>query len=548
MDIGSFNYNISQKEQTMSDNTKKQNFLQGTALLAMSTAIVKVIGAVYKIPLNAIIGEQGFGYFNTAYEIYAVLLMISTAGLPVAMSRMISAASAQGRYGQVRRIYTTARAIFLGLGITGSLLMTVFCRQLAAFQNQPDAWAAIGCLGPCVLLICVMSTFRGYFQGQSNMLPTSVSQVIEAVVKLIVGMVAALALLKFTNQVSLAAGGAILGVTASCLVSAFYLYNCFRKAYRILPVDDEPADSFGATAKALLAIAIPITIGSAGLQMLTMLETKIYMGRLLALGYSQLEADTMRGIYGMTQTIFNMPCAFIPAITISIIPAITARLTVKDNQGAKATEESAARVTGLICMPCAFGLAVMAEPVTALLGGYEGENLALAAKLMTVLGMCIMFNAVVLLTTAMMQAHGHVNVPVVNMFVGGFAKLAIVYMLTGNPNINILGTPIGSVACYLIITVLNLIAMKRYVPEPPAILRNLVRPFLAAAIMGCFAWGAWFALKNIVGITSSLILCALPVMVGVVVYCVAVVVLRCITREDCLLLPKGEKIAKLLHL
>ena len=137
----------------MSDNTKKQNFLQGTALLAMSTAIVKVIGAVYKIPLNAIIGEQGFGYFNTAYEIYAVLLMISTAGLPVAMSRMISAASAQGRYGQVRRIYATARGIFLGLGLVGGVLMTVFCRQLAAFQNQPDAWAAIGCLGPCALLI-----------------------------------------------------------------------------------------------------------------------------------------------------------------------------------------------------------------------------------------------------------------------------------------------------------------------------------------------------------------------------------------------------------
>ena len=539
---------MSQKEQTMSDNTKKQNFLQGTALLAMSTAIVKVIGAVYKIPLNAIIGEQGFGYFNTAYEIYAVLLMISTAGLPVAMSRMISAASAQGRYGQVRRIYTTARAIFLGLGITGSLLMTVFCRQLAAFQNQPDAWAAIGCLGPCVLLICVMSTFRGYFQGQSNMIPTSVSQVIEAIVKLIVGMVAALALLKLTSQVSLAAGGAILGVTASCLVSAFYLYNCFRKAYKVLPADDEPVDSFGTTAKALLAIAIPITIGSAGLQMLTMLETKIYMGRLLALGYSQLEADTMRGIYGMTQTIFNMPCSFIPAITISIIPAITARLTVKDDQGAKATEESAARVTGIICMPCAVGLAVVAEPVTALLGGYEGANLALAAKLMTVLGLCIMFNAVVLLTNAMMQAHGHVNVPVVNMFVGGFAKLAIVYMLTGNPDINILGTPIGTAACYLIITVLNLISMKRCVPEPPAILRNLARPFLAAAIMGVFAWGAWFVLKTVVGITSNLILCALPVMVGVVVYCVAVVALRCITREDCLLLPKGAKIAKLLHL
>ena len=162
----------------MSDMQKKQNFLQGTALLAMATAIVKVIGALYKIPLNAIIGEQGFGYFNTAYDIYNVLLMISTAGLPVAMSRMISQASSLDHYNQVRRIYHTARGIFLALGIAGSLLMTVFCRQLAAFQNQPDAWAAIGCLGPCVLLICVMSTYRGFFQGQGNMLPTSVSQVL----------------------------------------------------------------------------------------------------------------------------------------------------------------------------------------------------------------------------------------------------------------------------------------------------------------------------------------------------------------------------------
>ena len=156
----------------MSDAQKKQNFLQGTALLAMATAIVKVIGALYKIPLNAIIGKQGFGYYSTAYEIYAVLLMISTAGLPVAMSRMISQVSALDHHNQVRRIYATARAIFLGLGITGSLLMTLFCRQLAQFQNQPDAWAAIGCLGPCVLLICIMSTFRGFFQGRSNMLPT----------------------------------------------------------------------------------------------------------------------------------------------------------------------------------------------------------------------------------------------------------------------------------------------------------------------------------------------------------------------------------------
>ena len=531
----------------MSEAQKKQNFLQGTALLAMATAIVKVIGALYKIPLNAIIGEQGFGYFNTAYEIYNVLLMISTAGLPVAMSRMISQSSSLGHYNQVRRIYATARGIFLGLGIVGTLLMTVFCRQLAVFQNQPDAWAAIGCLGPCVLLICIMSTFRGFFQGQSNMLPTSVSQVLEAVVKLIVGMVAALAIIKATNSIPLAAGGAILGVTASCLVSSFYLFSRFRKSYKLLPATDEPVSGYKETAKGLLIIAIPITLGSAGLQLLTMLETKIYMGQLLSHGWTQSEADTMRGIYGMTQTIFNMPCAFITPITISIIPAITSQITLKNFTEARATEESAARITGLISMPCAFGLALLAEPVTALLGGYTGDNLILSGKLMAILGVCVAFNAVVLMTTAIMQAHGHVNRPVINMLIGGVLKLAAIYILTGNKSIGIVGTPVGTLICYVAIAALNLFSIRTLLQDPPAIIRNLLRSFLSALIMGVFVVGASVGLK-LLHIDSRLILCAAPIAVGGLVYLVAAIKLRAITREDCLLLPKGEKIAKILKL
>ena len=530
----------------MSDAQKKQNFLQGTALLAMATAIVKVIGAFYKIPLNAIIGEKGFGYFNTAYEIYNVLLMISTAGLPVAMSRMISQASSLKHYNQVRRVYSTARGIFLALGITGTLLMTLFCRQLAAFQNQPDAWAAIGCLGPCVLLICIMSTFRGFFQGQSNMLPTSISQVIEAIVKLIVGIAAAWILLKSTGSVALAAGGAILGVTMSCLVSSFYLFGCFRKVFPDLPQTSEKALSFADTAKGLMIIAIPITLGSAGLQFLTMLETKIYMGRLLEF-YTQSAADTMRGIYGMTQTIFNMPCAFITPITISIIPAITAQLTTRKDLEAKATEESAIRITGLISMPCAFGLGLLAQPVTALLGGYAGDNLVLATKLMTILGFSIMFNAVVLVTTAIMQAHGHATRPVINMLIGGILKLAAVFILTGNPNIGIVGTPVGTLLCYLAIAVLNIYSIRSLLDHPPAILKNLLRPFLAALVMGVFVFAAFTGLK-MVGFSSRIILCGAPIAVGVIAYALAAVKIKVVTREDCLLLPKGEKIAKLLKL
>ena len=249
----------------------------------------------------------------------------------------------------------------------------------------------------------------------------------------------------------------------------------------------------------------------------------------------------------MTQTIFNMPCAFITPITISIIPAITAQLTLCNDSEAKETEESAVRITGLISMPCAFGLGLMAEPVTSLLGGYTGDNLILATKLMTILGFSIMFNALVLVTTALMQAHGHAGRPVINMLIGGVLKLAAVAILTGNPAIGIVGTPIGTLLCYLAICVLNIYSIRTLLDHPPAIVKNLLRPFLAACVMGIFVYGTLFGLKTL-GITSRLILCGAPIAIGVVAYALAAVKFKVVTRQDCLLLPKGEKIAKLLKL
>ena len=529
----------------MSSADKKQNFLQGTALLAMATAVVKVIGALYKIPLNAIIGKEGFGYFNTAYVIYNVLLMISTAGLPVAMSRMISHASSLGHNNQVRRIYHTARGIFLGLGIAGTLLMTFFCQPLANWMEQPNAWPAIACLGPCCLLICLMSTYRGFFQGQSNMLPTSISQILEAFTKLIVGIAAALIILKMTSSVPFAAGGAILGVTASCMVSAAYLFGRFRKSYHALEISEDKPESFKATAKGLMIIAIPITLGSAGLQILTMLESKIYMSNLLALGNTQAQADGMKGIYDMTLTIFNMPCAFITPVTISIIPAITSLIAVGKTKETKATEESAIRVTTLLVAPCAVGLCVLSQPILALLRGYSGENLMLAGNLLSILGFTVVLNSLVLLTNAIMQAHGNVVMPVVNMIVGGIIKVIVNYILVGNPAIHIQGAPIGTLCCYTAITALNILALRRTTKDAPAVIRNLFKPMLAAILMGVVTFFAW---KGLALFTSSrILLCGGPIAVAVVVYVALIFILRPLTYADCMLLPKGEKIAKILR-
>ena len=549
---------------------KKQTFLQGTAVLAMATVLVKLMGFLFKVPLNNIIGEDGFGYFNTAYDVYNVLLMISTTGLPVAMSRMISQAQTLGNHAQIRRIYRTSLYVFLTIGMVGSLGMLFFCRQLSVMvTTNENSWAAIAALAPCVLLICLVSAYRGFFQGQSNMTPTSVSQIFEAVTRLVVGLGLAWLVMKLTGEayvrmqgivlapgetaqdygdITLAAGGAILGVTLGSLISVVYLHHKFRQSNQILSLGGGTAKSTRSTMKELLSIAVPITLGSAGLQIINLFDTMIYMRRLTgALQWTEKMADSAKGVYNFCQTVFALPCSFIPTITIAVIPAITASLTRKDLAEAKATSESSVRTMALIAMPCAAGLFVMAEPVIRLLcSTYTEDRIQLAATMLAILGLTVIFNSLVLLLNAIMQAHGDVVTPVVNMLIGGIIKIIVNYILVGQPNLNIVGAPIGTFICYISITALDLIAMKRHISARPAIFKNIIRPGLSSAIMGAATFMVYRVLSN--AISSWKLACLLSLAFAVVLYAVLVVFLRCLTYEDCMLLPKGEKIAKILRI
>ena len=549
---------------------KKQTFLQGTAVLAIATVLVKLMGFLFKVPLNNIIGEDGFGYFNTAYDVYNVLLMISTTGLPVAMSRMISQAQTLGNHAQIKRIYRTSLYVFLTIGMVGSLGMLFFCRQLSVMvTTNENSWAAIAALAPCVLLICLVSAYRGFFQGQSNMTPTSVSQIFEAVTRLVVGLGLAWLVMKLTGEaavraqgivlasgetaqdygdITLAAGGAILGVTLGSLISVVYLHHKFRQSNQILSLGGGTAKSTRSTMKELLSIAVPITLGSAGLQIINLFDTMIYMRRLTgALQWTEKMADSAKGVYNFCQTVFALPCSFIPTITIAVIPAITASLTRKDLAEAKATSESSVRTMALIAMPCAAGLFVMAEPVIRLLcSTYTEDKIQLAATMLAILGLTVIFNSLVLLLNAIMQAHGDVVTPVVNMLIGGIIKIIVNYILVGQPNLNIVGAPIGTFICYISITALDLIAMKRHISARPAIFKNIIRPGLASAIMGAATFMVYRVLSNV--ISSWKLACLLSLAFAVVLYAVLVVFLRCLTYEDCMLLPKGEKIAKILRI
>jgi len=532
-------------------SVKKQTFLEGAAILTIATIVVKVLGFLFKVPLKAIIGSDGFSYFNTAYDVYNVLLMISTTGLPVAMSRMISESQTLGNYAQIRKIYKTSLYVFLTIGIVGTLVMAVFCHQFSYFVTRNDSsWQAILALAPCVLMICVVSSYRGFFQGQSNMTPTSMSQIYEAVIRFVLGLGAAWLLLKLTGgDRSYGAAGGILGVTIGCLVSMLYLRRQFKKTSQVLSMQGGTAKSGKSTMQELLAIAIPITLGAAGLQIINLLDTTIYMWRLTdALGWAEHQSNTAKGIYNYCQTIFALPCSLITPITISVIPSVTAALTAKNRKLARHTEESAIRMMGLITMPCAAGMFVLGGPIYNLLnfGKLETGELATAAPIMTYLGIAVIFNSTVLLFNAIMQAHGDVTTPVINMIIGGVVKVVVNYILVGIPGLNIVGASIGTVICYLTITVLDILAMRKSVTTKPRILYNTIRPFLAAAIMGGATYLVYRLLSSF--LPSQKIACLLAVMIAVVIYLILIVALQCVTYADCMLLPKGEKIAKILRI
>lgn len=526
---------------------KKQSFLGCAAVLALATAVVKLIGMFFKIPLQMVIHEAGYGYFTTAYDIYSVLLMISTTGLPVAMSRMISEAQALGEYAQIKRIYKVSFSVFLVLGLVGFAGMAIFCKQLASLLGQRDAWYAVLALSPAVLFIGMISSYRGFFQGQSNMLPTSISQIMEALCKLFIGLTAAWIIMKKWNNVPLAAGGAILGVTVGTVIATLYLSRKHRQAERQLAAAGGHCKSKKATLRQLLYIAIPITIGSAGLQLINLLDAIIYMYRLKgAAGFTQAEADVLKGIYNYCQTIFNLPCAFITSITISVIPAVTSHLAMKNNRGVRMVEDSAIRVMALIALPCAMGLACLSGPVYQLLSSYTATSLLTARPVLAILGVAVIFNSLVLVTNAIMQAHGDVMTPVINMLLGGVVKIIVNFILVGNPAINIVGAAIGTLCCYIAITLLNLIALRRKLHSKLSVPRLLAKPLLASLIMGAVAILAYKLVSAV--IPSQRIDCLLAIAVAGVAYLVLVVVLKIITADDCALLPKGEKIARILRI
>lgn len=532
----------------------KQSFLGGAAILGVAVILVKIIGAVYKIPLNNILGDEGVTYFNAAYKIYAFLLSLSTAGLPVALSKMVAESRALGKYNQSRKLLGLSLALFTAIGAAGTAVMFFFTDELAALMHNSLAYYPIKALSFSVVCVCVMSAFRGYAQGCENMVPTAVSQVLEAAFKLVVGLALAWYLVKIGAGLDMGAAGAILGVTVSTVAALVYMvFNHLRHRRALPDSGDAPAPS-SALLKRLLSIGIPITIGASGMSLISLIDQSLIMGRLQSvLGLSEQAAAALNGQYEFSMTLFNLPSSFIPPITMSLIPAVSAALTMRDSRRVTRLVNTSMRLTTLLAMPAGVGLSVLAGPILILLYPAQHDAAVAAAYHLRLLGIASIFVCIVLLTNAILQAYGHSNIPIITMFTGGVVKVAANYLLVGNPDINIKGAPIGTLLCYLVITLLNLYFIRKYSPAKASLLRLLVKPAFASALMGGAAWAACgFLGRFLSGRLSSYLANAVSTLAGILagaaVYFVLVIALRILAAEDVKNIKKGDVLIRVLHL
>ncbi len=530
----------------MSDKSANRSFIQGALILSVATAIVKIIGAIFKIPLGNLIGEEGYGHFNVAYNLYNVLLVLSTAGLPVALSKMVSESNTHNRNLEIKRTVSVARLAFLCIGIAGTSLMFFFSDPLASMMGDTKAGASIMALAPAVLFVSLMSTYRGYFQGMSDMLPTAISQVIEALCKLLIGFSLAWWLLSIGQPLEIASAGAIGGVAIGSGLGFLYIYITSKRRGRRTTESAEKSASRRQLFRRLLSLAVPITLGASVLSLVNFIDAVLVLNRLQdSAGFTEKLAVSSFGAYGYAQNMFNLPGAFIVTIAVSVIPAISAALSRRDTLGAARTTESALRITMLLSLPAGLGLTVLSNPILSLLYPELKWGVAVATPLLSILGIAVIFNGIVLVSNAILQSYGKVNLPVISMAVGGAVKIVTNYILVGDPNININGAPIGTTACYGVIALLNIIFLLRQSEVKLRLAKVIVRPLAAALIMAGAAWSINAFLARFI---SPKIGVLIAVAVAGVIYLVMVVLLRAVTREDLRLIPKGEKLANKLNL
>lgn len=578
----------------MSSTAKKQqSFLHGSIILIIATVLAKVIGAVYRIPLTNLLGADGMGYYTTAYDLYVPMYSIAMAGLPIAISRIIAENTAKNRYKDVSRTLHAAQIIFLITGSIGFILLVAlafvltghmsinlfgWCPDLAVFNK--DTLVCILAIAPSLLLCCLMSAYRGYFEGLGNMTPTGISEILEATGKLLFGYTFAFLIVKTTGNYYYAAAGALVGISIGELLSTVYLFIRYKTTkWKYISREDYDAAPEPKNLKkcfsAIIIIAIPIVLGSLVNNITSLVDVAMVQKQLAnaiskapdyfqnhysAFIASLVEKNAKNGevfdwlkdlpvsLYGCHRgfafSIYNLIPVLTSTLGVSAIPVLAKAWTKNDRESVRTNIQTMLRTVAVMAIPCGAGIFAISKPILSLL--YSDKTaIDIAAPNLAILGICAVFAGINAPLVNMLQAIGKERVPLVNIAVGAMLKIIFNFILVGIPEINIIGVPIGTTICYGYICIANLICIIKYSKVKIDFVSTLLKPFIAGSGCGAMAFASYFVFGYIL---HGKLLTVLSILAAGIFYIVLLALLKVIEEQDVLSLPMGEKMLKILKI
>ena len=535
----------------MSNTRGKDSFLKGALILGLAGIIVKIIGAFFRIPLGNLIGAEGMGYYQAAYPVYTLFLTLATAGFPTALAKLVSEKMAIGDYRGAHKVFKVS---YMVLAITGFVAFCIFFFGADFIVNDimknPGAKLAMLAISPALLFVPIMSAYRGYFQGRREMGHIAISQISEQLFRVVLGITLAYLLMSSVGPnpgPEQGAAGAIMGATIGAIASIIYLIIAYLLKLKIIKREIKISkklreESIVKVLEKLLVVAIPITIGASVMPLVNMIDNVIVIRRLVEAGFSQTQANIMFGqLTGMAMAIVNLPAVITVAMSMSLVPTISQAYALGNRFKVIKETKSAIKITLMIVLPAAFGMASLAHPIMKLL--YPSQPSSVGTILL-VLTPCVVFLGLIQSLNGILQGMGKPMIPVICLAIGMIFKVVISYTLTAIPQINVIGSALGTVTAYFVAAILELIYIKKAIKMKLSIKQFVIVPLVIVNIM-------FLSVKLSFGLTiealGNNLSTVISICVGGVIYLIATLALGGIDKEELLNIPKGDKLYKVLR-
>ena len=528
---------------------KKESFMQGVMTIMFSQILIKVLGLIYTLYLTNRdgFGDAGNAIYISGYQIYALLLTVSSIGVPNAISKLVSERLAVGDNKGANKIFKVALVTFGALGAIGSMLLFFGAHVIAYSWTQiPESELTLVALAPAIFFVSISSVFRGYFNGRRTLKITARAQTIEQVFKtvLTIGIVEIVAYATSTSTEMMAAGANV-ATTLATFSSFAYLFMYYRLKRKEIGNEIQSSTNYKyenvkTIVKNILMVSIPLTLSS----IMTSFNKNIDSFTVKRILSTYMPADIATKLYGQlsgkVDTVTNLPLAINIAFATALVPAISAAKAKNDRETATKRTSFSLLTSMLIGLPCVVGMIVFAQPILNLLYPNAKEG----ALLLQLISVSVIFSILDQTINGALQGFGKVMIPATALGIGCLVKLVLNIVLLKIPFFNVYGAAIGSIACHAVAFTIVFNVLKKYVKLDLPLGKFVIKPAIATGIMSVCSYTLYVILKGIIpGNTATLIAMAF----AVIVYIAAVLALKIYNREDIYMLPKGEKIYKFLE-